>query len=90
MGFAILVLLTFMSVGISYIGSWLAMKNIDEVAEVHIPTAITASDARTFLLRMLVAVQGYLALGEKNYHVNYDNANTLWRTAHQDRRQSIT
>ncbi len=70
-GFGILVLLTFLSVGISYFGSNRATLKINQTDDVRVPTALAASRAQANLLRMLGDVRGYLALGDQQYRLSY-------------------
>jgi CHASE3 domain sensor protein len=70
-GFGVLVVLIFLSAGVSYLGSQQAMTKIDRTDEVRVPTALAASRAQADLLRALADVRGYLALGEKTYRDSY-------------------
>ncbi|MFN2285086.1 MAG: HAMP domain-containing protein [Anaerolineae bacterium] len=71
LGFGILVLLIFVSAGVSYLGSGRATQEIMRVTDVRAPTALDASRAQADLLRMLSDVRGYLALGEQSYRESY-------------------
>ncbi len=71
LGFGILVLLIFVSAGVSYLGSDRATQEIMRVTDVRAPTALDASRAQADLLRMLADVRGYLALGDQTYRVSY-------------------
>ncbi|HOT90210.1 MAG TPA: MCP four helix bundle domain-containing protein [Anaerolineae bacterium] len=71
LGFGLLVLLIFVSAGVSYLGSDRATREINRVADVRAPTALDASRAQANLLRMLSDVRGYLALGDQKYRESY-------------------
>ena len=71
LGFGILVLLIFLSAGVSYLGSGRATQQIRRVTDVRAPTALDASRAQANLLRMLADVRGYLALGDQTYRESY-------------------
>ena len=71
LGFGILVLLIFLSAGVSYLGSGRATQEIMRVTDVRAPTALDASRAQANLLRMLADVRGYLALGDQTYRESY-------------------
>ncbi|HOU14129.1 MAG TPA: HAMP domain-containing protein [Anaerolineae bacterium] len=70
-GFGILVLLIFVSAGVSYLGSDRATQEINRVTDVRAPTALDASRAQADLLLMLADVRGYLALGDQTYRDSY-------------------
>jgi CHASE3 domain sensor protein len=70
-GFGVLVLLTFISAGVSYLGSGQATRRINQVTDTRAPTAIEAANAQANLLRMLADVRGYLALGDQVFQRNY-------------------
>lgn len=70
-GFGILVFLTFVSAGVSYLGSALATEKIERTDDVRVPTALMASRAQADLLRMQADVRGYLALGDPAYREQY-------------------
>ncbi|GAK55075.1 two-component sensor histidine kinase [Candidatus Vecturithrix granuli] len=70
-GFGVLVVLTFLSAGISYFGSNRATLKINQTDDVRVPTALAASRAQANLLRMLGDVRGYLALGDQQYRRSY-------------------
>ncbi len=71
LGFGILVLLIFISAGVSYLGSDRATQEIMRVTDVRAPTALDASHAQADLLMMLADVRGYLALGDQTYRESY-------------------
>ncbi|GAK55865.1 signal transduction histidine kinase [Candidatus Vecturithrix granuli] len=70
-GFGILVLLMFVSVGVSYLSSKRATQNMNRIDEIRVPTALAASRAQANLLRMIGNVRGYLALGDQKYREGY-------------------
>ncbi len=72
--FGILVILTFLSAGVSYLGSYRATTKINTTADVRVPTALDASYAQANLLRMLGDVRSYLALGDKEYRESYSKS----------------
>lgn len=71
LGFGLLVLLIFVSAGVSYLGSDRATQEINRVADVRAPTALDASRAQADLLLMFIDVRGYLALGDQTYRESY-------------------
>ncbi len=71
-GFGILVILTFLAAGVSYVGSSQATTKIDQTGIVRVPAALVASQAQADLLRMLSDVRGYLALGDNKYRDSYN------------------
>jgi CHASE3 domain sensor protein len=73
-GFGVLVILTLLGAGFSYVGSDNATKNINLTADVRVPTALVSSRAQANLLKMLGDVRGYLALGEQQYRDGYEQA----------------
>jgi CHASE3 domain sensor protein len=68
----ILVVLIFLSAGVSYLGSRQANTKIGRTDEIRVPAALAASRAQANLLRMQADVRGYLALGEKEYRDSYN------------------
>lgn len=70
-GFGVLVILMFLSAGVSYFGSNQATHKINKTDDVRVPTALAASRAQANLLRMLGDVRGYLALGDQQYRISY-------------------
>jgi CHASE3 domain sensor protein len=70
-GFGILVLLIFLSAGISYRGSNQATTQINRTNEMRVPLALAATQAQAHLLQMQADVRGYLALGETKYRESY-------------------
>jgi CHASE3 domain sensor protein len=73
-GLGILVTLTLLVVGLSYLASADATVKIDNTDEIRVPTALAASRAQANLLRMLSDVRGYLALGETEYRDSYNQS----------------
>ncbi|MBN1888047.1 MAG: HAMP domain-containing protein [Thermoflexales bacterium] len=73
-GFGVLVLLIFISAGVSYLGSQQATTKINRTDDVRVPTALAASRAQANLLRVLADVRGYLALGEWAYRDSYQQS----------------
>lgn len=74
LGFGILVALTLLSAGVSYLGSSQATGKIDQTGDVRVPAALAAARAQADLLRMLSDVRGYLALGatsDVDYRASY-------------------
>ena len=72
--FGILVSLTFMVVGVNYIGSTIAIETIKRTEKLRVPTAITSAQAEADLLRMFANVRGYLATGESHLRDRYHEA----------------
>ena len=73
-GFGILVILTLLSVGASYLGSVPATETITRTNDVRFPTTLAAANARTALLQMRSDVRGYLALGQEEYRLSYQES----------------
>ena len=73
-GFGLLVMLMFLSVGMIYLGSNRATTKINRADDLRVPAALTASDAQANLLRMLGDVRGYLALGDPQYRDSYNQS----------------
>lgn len=71
LGFGLLVLLMFVSVGVSYLSSNRAAQNMNRIDEIRVPTALAASRAQANLLRIIGNVRGYLALGDQKYREGY-------------------
>ena len=71
LGFGILVALTLVVIGLSYLGSAQATEKINQTDEVRVPTALVAARAQANLLKMQADVRGYLALGDQEYRDNY-------------------
>lgn len=73
-GFGILVALTLIVVGLSFLASAQATTNIRRTAELSAPTALASARAQANLLTMLAEVRGYLALGDQEYRTGYGQA----------------
>jgi len=78
-GFGILVALTLLSAGVSYLGSDRATTQINRTDDVRVPMALVASTAQADLLRMLGDVRGYLALGDQAYRDSYNQSNQAFQ-----------
>lgn len=74
LGFGTLVVLTFLLVGRSYLGSLEATFNINRTREFRIPAALTSANAQASLLRMTANVQAYLATGESKFRDRYQQS----------------
>ena len=74
LGFGILVALTFLSAGVSYVGSHQATAGIERTNDVRMPAALAASQAQANLLSMQSDVHGYLALGDRAYAQGYEES----------------
>jgi CHASE3 domain sensor protein len=70
-GFGILVALTLLVVGLSYLGSRKATQEISNTDEVRVPTALVAARAQADLLRVQADARGYLALGDQEFRDSY-------------------
>ncbi|MCP4359430.1 MAG: HAMP domain-containing protein [Chloroflexi bacterium] len=70
-GFAILVILTLVVAGLSYLGSGTATDKIENTDQLRVPLALEAADAESNLLRMLSSTRGYLALGDDRFQRDY-------------------
>jgi CHASE3 domain sensor protein/GAF domain-containing protein len=80
MAFGILVVLTLLVVGLSYLGSFGAIDKITRTDEVRVPSALTASRAQTNLLRMLDDVYVYLAIGDPHYRDQYEEHSAAFKS----------
>jgi CHASE3 domain sensor protein len=78
-GFGILVALTFISAGVSYLGSRRATNKIQLTDEVRVPVALAAANAQANLLRMQADVRGYLALGDERYQTSYNQSDQAFQ-----------
>jgi CHASE3 domain sensor protein len=70
--FAILVALTLLVAGLSYLGNQQATENINRTDELRVPTALASARAQANLLRMQADVRGYLALGDQEFRAAYE------------------
>ncbi len=71
-GFGLLVALTLVVIGLSYLGSFRTTTNINRTSDLSAPTALASARAQANLLRMQADVRGYLALGDRIYRDGYD------------------
>ncbi len=78
-GFGILVALTLLSAGVSYLGSFRATTQINKTDDVRVPVALVASRAQANLLRMLSDGRGYLVLGDQEYRDSYNQSELAFR-----------
>lgn len=79
-GFGLLVFLTLVVIGLSYLGSLRTTTYINRTSDLSAPTALASARAQTSLLRMLADVRGYLALGEESYRKGYSEARGAFET----------
>lgn len=71
LGFGILVVITFLVVGRSYLSSVQATNAINQTREVRMPATLISADAQTNLLKMVSDLRGYLASGESVFRDRY-------------------
>ena len=71
LAFGLLVGLTLVGVGLTVISHVRATQVINSTAEVRVPTALLAARAQANLLKMQADVNGYLALGDRQYQDSY-------------------
>lgn len=83
-GFGILVALTFLSAGVSYLGSGEATTKINLTDDVRVPTALAAARAQASLLQMQSDVRGYLALGDQEYRESFGRSTRSFESAIAD------
>ncbi len=74
LGFGVLVALTLLVIGVTYLSSDRATNSMSRAIEVRAPTALAAARAQANLLRMMADVRGYLALGDREYRSGYEMA----------------
>ncbi|HET9221361.1 MAG TPA: HAMP domain-containing protein, partial [Roseiflexaceae bacterium] len=86
LGFGILVLLTLIMIGLSYLGSERATGEIDR-ANLRAPVALAATRAQASLLRMVGDVRGYLALGDKQFRDDYIESQQIFERNLQELRE---
>lgn len=79
LGFGILVVLTLLVVGLSYVASREATTVINRTGDFRAPMARISANAQANLLRMLAATRGYLALGDRQFIDRYYDAETDFR-----------
>jgi CHASE3 domain sensor protein len=85
LGFGILVLLTLIMIGLSFLGSERATGEIDR-ANLRAPVALSATRAQASLLRMVGDVRGYLALGDKQFRDDYIQSQQIFERNLQELR----
>lgn len=71
LGFGMLVGLTLLVAGLSFLGSRGAIKDMNTTTAVHAPITLASSRAQVSLLRMQTDVLRYLALGDAQYGDDY-------------------
>ncbi len=71
-GFGVMIVITFLVVAFSYLGSTVATESINTTSAVRVPTALSAARAQASLLKMLGDVRGYLALGQPEFRESYE------------------
>lgn len=74
LGFGLLVALTFLVIGRSYLSSVQATLTIHRTQDIRIPSALISADAQTNLLKMVSDMRGYLASGESEYRDRYQQS----------------
>lgn len=72
--FGILVLLTFLAVGRTYLSNVRANSSIRYAQAVRMPTALASVSAQANLLRMLADLRGYMATGESYFRDRYQQS----------------
>jgi signal transduction histidine kinase len=80
LGFGVLVALTLLVIGITYLSSDRATRSMHRATDVRAPTALASARAQANLLRMLGDVRGYLALGDAQYRSGYEQAKQEFET----------
>ncbi|WDZ81896.1 adenylate/guanylate cyclase domain-containing protein (plasmid) [Ensifer adhaerens] len=78
-GFGVLLALLLFVVGLNYLVSIEAVRNINRTTNLSAPSAVASARAQANLLRMLGEVRGYLALGDESYRDRYRLANDAFR-----------
>ncbi|MEW5959750.1 MAG: ATP-binding protein [Chloroflexota bacterium] len=73
-GFGILVLLTFLGVGLIFGASQEATQNINLTEQIRVPAALASAHAQSSLLRMQASVRGYLVLSDLQNIDDYHKA----------------
>lgn len=71
LGFFVMIALTLIVVGISYVASQIATERINTTTNTRAPVTLIASQAQANLLRMLASSRGYLALGDSAFRDDY-------------------
>ncbi len=80
LGFGVLVALTLLVIGITYLSGDRATRSMHRATDVRAPTALASARAQANLLRMLGDVRGYLALGDRQYRSSYEQARQEFET----------
>lgn len=73
-GFGILVLLTFLVVGLIFVASQEATQNINLTQSARVPAALASARAQSSLLKMQASVRGYLVLSDLQNIDDYNKA----------------
>lgn len=71
LGFGVLVLITLVVIGLSYLASERATTNMTLTTDLRAPSTLASSRAQADLLKMVADVRGYLVLGEESYRTGY-------------------
>lgn len=71
---SVLTALALVIVAVNYFGSLPATQTINLTSDIRVPTTLSAARAEANLLRMLGALQGYLAQGDSLFRDNYAQA----------------
>src|SRR5690349_9698205 len=74
LGFAVIATLTLIIVALSYLSGSQASSRIHVTTELRAPLALASSKSQADLLTILGDVRGYLALGDEEYRIQYDQA----------------
>ncbi len=77
-GFGILVLLTFLVVGLIFVAGQEATQNINLTQEVRVPATLASTRAQFSLLKMQASVRGYLILSDLQYIDDYYKAKEIF------------
>lgn len=77
-GFGILVLLTFLVVGLIFAASQEATQNINLTQSVRAPAALASARAQSSLLKMQASVRGYLVLSDLQNIDDYNKAKEVF------------
>ncbi|MGB0563064.1 MAG: ATP-binding protein [Spirulinaceae cyanobacterium] len=73
-GFGVVVGLTFLVVGRSYLSTVHSTRYIQQTQQIRVPTVLASESAQTNLLQMQSDVRGYLATGESEFRSRYQAA----------------
>lgn len=77
-GFGILVLLTFLVVGLIFVAGQEATQNINLTQSVRVPSALASTRAQSSLLKMQASVRGYLVLSDLQNIDDYNKAKGIF------------